>query len=59
MDLLESARYAEGLKAHTEFESFAQWVLSASPDELADAITKPIVPEIGSTFDGGRESSDE
>ena len=59
MDLLESARYAEGLKAHAEFESFAQWVLSASPDELADAITKPIVPEIGSTFDGGRESSDE
>ena len=59
MDLLESARYAEGLKAHAEFESFAQWVLSASPEELADAITKPIVPEIGSTFDGGRESSDE
>ena len=59
MDLLESARYAEGLKAHAEFESFAEWVLSASPDELADAITKPIVPEIGLTFDGGRESSDE
>ena len=59
MDLLESARYAEGIKAHAEFESFAQWVFSASLDELADAITKPIVPEIGPTFDGGRESSNE
>lgn len=58
MDLFESACYAEGQKAHVEFESFAQWAFSATPEMLIDAITKPIVPEIGATIDG-RESSDE
>ncbi len=31
----------------------------ASPDELAEAITKTKLPQIGSKFDWGRESSDE
>ncbi len=50
MDFTESARYAEGLKAHAEFESFAQWVLSLR--RWLAVYNKTHRSEIGLTFDG-------
>ncbi len=41
-----------GLKRTLSLNHLLSGYFSASPDELADAITKPIVPEIGSTLDG-------
>ncbi len=57
MDLYASTRYAEGLKTRESFEAFAQWALSASPDELLGAVNKPIVPDFGEEVDGGEDVS--
>jgi single-stranded-DNA-specific exonuclease len=47
MRLEDSIRYLEGLKSRDEFESFMDWVLSCTEQELLDRINKPITPTFG------------
>ncbi len=47
MRLEDSIRYLEGLKSRSEFESFRDWVLSCTEQQLLDRINKPITPAFG------------
>jgi len=45
LDLASSVRYAEGRDEIDEFESFREWALTASADELLEAFNRPILPK--------------
>jgi single-stranded-DNA-specific exonuclease len=53
MDLMQSARFREGLAARDEFEAFGNWLLNSSARELLERINKPIIPTFGSIVDRG------
>jgi hypothetical protein len=43
-DLTSSVRYSEGKREIEEFESFREWALGASADELLHRFNRPILP---------------
>ena len=45
MDLTQSIRYLEGLRAQEGFAHYRDWALGASADEVRERISRPIVPE--------------
>lgn len=50
-DLSESMRYSEGLRAQSEFQSFCEWSLTASSQEMLRQINRPITPTFGHMVD--------
>lgn len=53
MNLAQSARYVEGIRAAEDFAEFREWVLRCAQAELLDSINKPIVPGFGHVVCGG------
>lgn len=51
-DLLDSARYQEGLRERRAFDEFADWALSSPAGELVAHVRRPILPSFGSVVDG-------
>ncbi|MEE8715848.1 MAG: single-stranded-DNA-specific exonuclease RecJ [Coriobacteriales bacterium] len=52
MDLFQSIRYIEGLRAQEEFARYRDWALESSDDEILARINRPIVPERGGNVHG-------
>lgn len=44
VELVQSARYKEGLDERMSFESFKEWILHASSEELQKRIQRPLLP---------------
>ncbi len=44
VELVQSVRYKEGLDERTSFESFKEWILNASPQDLQKRIQRPLLP---------------
>ena len=51
VDLSDSLRYTEGMRAIEEFESFRDWALLSAPQEMLSCINRPIAPDFGRTVD--------
>ena len=51
MDLSDSLRYVEGLRAMEEFASFKEWALTSLPQEMLNRINRPIAPSFGRIVD--------
>lgn len=47
MDLSQSIRYVEGMRALEEFERYRDWALGSSDEEILSRINRPIVPDNG------------
>lgn len=45
MNLLDSVRYREGLRAYEAFEAYRHWALDATADAILEHIKSPITPE--------------
>ncbi|MBY4798129.1 single-stranded-DNA-specific exonuclease RecJ [Collinsella sp. AGMB00827] len=45
VDLFESIRYLEGLRAKMAFDSFRDWALEAAPRDMLARIIRPITPQ--------------
>lgn len=46
LELTQSARYSEGQDEIESFDSFRQWAISASAQELLERFNKPILPHL-------------
>ncbi len=51
VDLSDSLRYTEGMRAIEEFASFRDWALLSLPQEMLSHINRPIAPDFGRTVD--------
>lgn len=52
MDLEQSIRYLEGMRAREDFARFRDWILTATAQELTCALCRPIIPHMGRIVDG-------
>ena len=51
VDLSDSLRYTEGMRAIEEFASFRDWAILSLPEEMLSHINRPIAPDFGRTVD--------
>ena len=52
MDLEQSTRYLEGLRARDSFAEFRDWALGATAQEMLDRVNRPITPGFGQVVEG-------
>ena len=46
VDLSQSIRYLEGIRARVEFSAFRGWALSASAHDMLANVNRPITPRV-------------
>ena len=51
MDLEQSTRYLEGLRARDAFAEFRDWALGADAEAMLERVNRPIVPSFGRVVD--------
>lgn len=46
VDLTQSIRYLEGLRARLEFSAFKSWALTAPASDMLSRVNRPITPRV-------------